>query len=83
MIICCAGNFYTSTWILDKGDMGKTIMFNNDGKFVSPFESGGWKFTNEQTDIIRFDSDAPSDIYVHVNNFHKRKCTNPIRGSKF
>ena len=52
--------------ILDNDAKGKTIMFNTDGKFFSPFESGSWKFSNGETEIITFDSDDPSDIYGHM-----------------
>lgn len=52
--------------MLDNSTEGGTIMYNADGKFVSPFESGSWKFSNGETEIITFDSDEPSDILGHV-----------------
>ena len=52
--------------MLDSGAKGSTVMYNTDGKFVSPFESGSWKFSNGETEIITFDSDDPSDILGHV-----------------
>ena len=52
--------------MLDNAAEGGTIMYIADGKFVSPFESGSWKFSNGETEIITFDSDDPSDIYGHV-----------------
>lgn len=52
--------------MLDDAAKGNTVMYNADGKFVSPFESGSWKFSNEESEIIIFDSDDPSDIYGHV-----------------
>ncbi len=52
--------------MLDDEAKGSTMVFNADGKFVSPFESGSWRFDNGETEIITFDSDDPSDIYGHV-----------------
>ena len=52
--------------LLDIDAEGGMIIYNADGIFVSPFESGSWKFSNEETEIITFDSDDPSDIYGHV-----------------
>ena len=52
--------------MLDSGAKGSTVMYHTDGKFVSPFESGSWKFSNGETEIITFDSDDPSDILGHV-----------------
>jgi hypothetical protein len=52
--------------MIDSSAKGKTIMYNAEGKFVSPFENGSWKFNNGETEIITFDTDDPSDIYGHV-----------------
>jgi hypothetical protein len=52
--------------MLDNESKGSTVMYNADGKFVSHFESGSWKFDNGETEIITFDSDDPSDILGHV-----------------
>lgn len=52
--------------MLNEEVKGKTIQFSANGEFVSPFERGGWKFSNGETEIITFDSDDPSDIYGHV-----------------
>jgi len=52
--------------MLDSGFKGSTVMYNTDGEFVSIFESGSWKFSNGETEIITFDSDDPSDILGHV-----------------
>jgi hypothetical protein len=46
-------------------------MYNSSSTFVTKIgtgevlESGGWKFSNEETEIITFDEDDPSDIYGH------------------
>jgi len=56
-------------WFIDMMNTtfkGATVMLDADGKFVSPFESGSWKFSNGETEIITFDSDDPTDIYGHV-----------------
>jgi hypothetical protein len=55
-------------WInmLDSAAKGSTILYNANGSFVSLFESGGWKFSNGETEIITFDADDPSDILGHV-----------------
>lgn len=53
-------------YMLDSGAKGSTVMYNTDGKFVSLFEIGSWKFSNGETEIITFNSDDPSDIYGHV-----------------
>ena len=52
--------------MLDNAAKGSTVKYNADGKFVSPFETGSWKFSNGEAEIITFDSDDPSDIYGHA-----------------
>ena len=52
--------------MLDSGAKGSTVIYSANGSVVSPFESGKWKFSNGETEIITFDEDDPSDIYGHV-----------------
>jgi len=52
--------------MLDSGANGSTVIYSADGLFVSTFESGKWKFSNGETEIITFDEEDPSDIYGHV-----------------
>ena len=62
-------------WIvgfLQQSFQGMTITYHSNGTFASAdgngevFESGKWKFSNEETEVITFDEDDPSDIYGHV-----------------
>lgn len=50
---------------LDDAFKGETIVFSSDYSFQSPVEQGKWKFNNQETEIITFDDDDPSDIYGH------------------
>ena len=51
---------------------GGTVTYRSDGSFAlagwdgDVIESGKWKFSNGETEIITFDADDPSDIYGHV-----------------
>jgi hypothetical protein len=62
-----------SYWIhmFDSLATGVTITYSDNGTFITKdgagegFESGGWKFSNEETEIVTFDDEAPSDIYGH------------------
>lgn len=50
---------------------GATVTYQSNGYFAladgtgEVFESGKWKFSNGETEIITFDEDDPSDIYGH------------------
>jgi len=52
--------------MLEDAAKGLTVKYTADGKFVSPFETGSWKFSNGETEIITYDSDDPDDILGHV-----------------
>jgi len=52
--------------MLEDAVKGLTVKYTADGKFVSPFETGSWKFSNGETEIITYDSDDPDDILGHV-----------------
>ena len=55
-------------WInlYDSAAKGSIVTYSADGSFVSPFESGNWKFSNGENEIVTFDTDDPSDILGHV-----------------
>ncbi|MFC2113499.1 hypothetical protein ACFLTA_09550 [Bacteroidota bacterium] len=51
---------------------GGTVTYGSDGSFAlsdvdgDAIESGKWKFSNNETEIITFDEDDPTDILGHV-----------------
>jgi hypothetical protein len=57
--------------LIDSSFSGGTVYYGTNGDFILTIgdgevvESGKWKFSNAETEIISFDEDDPSDIYGH------------------
>jgi hypothetical protein len=52
--------------LIHDGTVGKAVVFDADYLFSSPFETGKWRFANNEKEIIAYDADDPSDILSHV-----------------
>ena len=66
LTICQDPEIANFVYMMDSALKGLSVYYNADGSFISPFESGGWMFSNAETEIITFDDEDPSDIYGHV-----------------